>query len=115
MVFVADINNIDEAALPEYLKSRVIKGYNSKRSGPITFMLEPGWYGGTPNATGTTHGTWNNYDAHIPLLWMGWGIKQGSTSRRINMSDISATLASLLHIQMPSGCIGEPIEEVLRK
>ena len=115
VVFVADINNIDEAALPDYLKSRVIKGYNSKRSGPITFMLEPGWYGGTPNATGTTHGTWNNYDAHIPLLWMGWGIKQGSTSRRINMSDISATLASLLHIQMPSGCIGEPIEEVLKK
>ena len=115
ILFVADINHLDEAALPGDLKTRIIKGYNSKRSGPITFGLEPGWYGGAVNGTGTTHGTWNNYDAHIPLLWMGWGIKQGSTSRRINMSDISATLASLLHIQMPSGCIGEPIEEVLKK
>ena len=101
--------------LPGNLKTRVIKGYNNKRSGPITFMLEPGWYGGAVNATGTTHGTWNNYDAHIPLLWMGWGIKHGTTNRKINMTDISATLASLLHIQMPSGCIGEPIEEVLKK
>ena len=46
---------------------------------------------------------------------MGWGIKHGTTNRKINMTDISATLASLLHIQMPSGCIGEPIEEVLKK
>jgi predicted AlkP superfamily pyrophosphatase or phosphodiesterase len=115
MAFVADVRNIDEAALPEDLKSRIIKGYNSKRSGPISFFLEPGWYGGTTNSTGTTHGTWNNYDAHIPLLWMGWGINHGSTDRRINMTDISATLASLLHIQMPNGCIGEPIKEVLKK
>jgi hypothetical protein len=46
---------------------------------------------------------------------MGWGINHGSTDRRINMTDISATLASLLHIQMPNGCIGEPIKEVLKK
>lgn len=115
VTFVADVNNIDEAALPENLKTRVIKGYNNKRSGPITFMLEPGWYGGAPNATGTTHGTWNNYDSHIPLLWMGWGIKHGTTNRKTNMTDIAATLASLLHVQMPNGCIGEPIEEVLKK
>ena len=115
VTFVADVHNIEEAALPEDLKTRVIKGYNHKRSGPITFMLEPGWYGGAVNATGTTHGTWNNYDSHIPLLWMGWGIKHGATNRKINMTDISATLASLLHIQMPGGCVGEPIEEVLKK
>ena len=115
VTFVADVHNIKEAALPADLETKIIKGYNNKRSGPITFMLEPGWYGGAVNATGTTHGTWNNYDAHIPLLWMGWGIKHGTTNRKTNMTDISATLASLLHIQMPSGCVGEPIEEVLKK
>ena len=114
IAFVADINNIDEAALPADLKDRIVKGYNSKRSGPVTYVLEPGWYGGAVNATGTTHGSWNPYDAHIPMLWMGWGIKQGSTSKRVHMTDISATLASLLHIQMPNGCIGEPIQEVLK-
>lgn len=115
IAFAADVRDLDEAALSEDLKSRIVNGYNSKRSGPITFLLEPGWYGGAANSTGTTHGTWNNYDAHIPLLWMGWGIKHGATNRRTNMTDIAATLASLLHIQMPNGCIGEPIEEVLKK
>jgi predicted AlkP superfamily pyrophosphatase or phosphodiesterase len=115
ILFVADINDLEETALPGDLKTRIIRGYNSKRSGPITFGLEPGWYGGAVNATGTTHGTWNNYDSHIPLLWMGWGIKHGATNRKTGMTDIAATLAGLLHIEMPNGCIGEPIEEVLKK
>ncbi|MDB5190801.1 MAG: nucleotide pyrophosphatase, partial [Segetibacter sp.] len=115
IAFVADINKIEEAHLPDELKRRVINGYNSKRSGPISFILEPGWYSSAPNATGTTHGSWNAYDAHIPLLWMGWGIKQGSTNRTINMTDIAPTLAGLLHIQMPNGCIGEAINEVYKK
>jgi predicted AlkP superfamily pyrophosphatase or phosphodiesterase len=115
IAFVADVNNIEEAALPEELKNRVINGYNSKRSGPIVFILEPGWYSGAPNATGTTHGSWNAYDAHIPLLWMGWGIKHGTTTRQTHMTDIAATLAGLLRIQMPNGCIGKTIEEVFKK
>ena len=115
IAFVADVNNLEEAGLPGDLEERIKRGYNSKRSGPITFILEPGWYGGAPNSTGTTHGSWNAYDAHIPLLWMGWGINKGSTNRITNMTDISATLASLLHIQMPNGCIGKPIEEVIKK
>ena len=31
------------------------------------------------------------------------------------MTDISATLAALLHIQAPNGCIGKPIVEVTAK
>lgn len=115
IAFVADINKIDDSQLPEELKKRVINGYNFKRSGPITFILEPGWYSGAANATGTTHGSWNAYDAHIPLLWMGWGIKHGTTNKPTHMTDIAATLAGLLHIQMPNGCIGEAIEEVYKK
>src|SRR5215211_1256900 len=106
VAFVADVDHLEDANLPEELKSRIINGYNQRRSGPITFILDPGWYSGTANGTGTTHSSWNAYDAHIPLLWMGWGIKKGSTNRQVNMSDITPTLAGLLHIQMPNGCIG---------
>jgi len=116
VAFVVDVNNMDETPLPAELKSRVINGYNPKRSGPITVILEPGWfYGSSVNGTGTSHGSWNPYDSHIPLLWMGWGIKHGSTNKNTHMTDIAATLAGLLHIQMPNGCIGQPIEEVYKK
>ena len=116
IAFVADINNLEEAHLPEELKYRIINGYNQKRSGPIFIILEPGWYSGSsPNGTGTSHGVWSAYDAHIPLLWMGWGIKQGRTNRQVHMSDVASTLAGLLRIQMPNGNIGKPIEEVYKK
>ena len=61
-----------------------------------------------------THGLWNPYDAHIPLLWYGWGIKQGKTNRETYMTDIAPTVSALLHIQMPSGCVGKVIEEVIK-
>lgn len=115
ILFVADVKDIDNAVVPLILKNRIINGYNFGRSGPVVFILEPGWYAGSPNATGATHGSWNPYDTHIPLLFMGWGIQHGSTNRTINMTDISATIAALLHIQQPNGCIGKPISELFKK
>ncbi|MEJ7682592.1 MAG: alkaline phosphatase PafA [Segetibacter sp.] len=115
VAFVADVKNLGTASVPDELKNRILNGYNPDRSGAITIVLKPGWYSGSPDSTGTTHGSWNAYDSHIPLLFMGWGIKHGSTSRQTNMTDISPTIAELLHIQSPNGCIGKAIEEAISK
>lgn len=72
----------------------------------------PGWFDGHEGGTGTTHGNWSPYDTHIPLVFMGWGTKHGTSNRTINMSDISPTLAATLHIQMPNGNMGKEIDEV---
>lgn len=114
VVFAADLKNIGDAAVPAELKERMVNGYHKDRSGVITFVLQPGWYPGSPKATGTSHGAWNAYDARIPLLWMGWGISKGATARPVNMTDIAPTLAALLHIQEPNGNIGKPITEVIK-
>jgi predicted AlkP superfamily pyrophosphatase or phosphodiesterase len=111
--YVVDLENMAANAVPEPLKTMIINGYNRQRSGCIQIILEPGWYSGY-GATGTTHGTWNPYDAHIPLLWFGWGIPKGQTHRTVHMTDISATLAALLHIQMPNACVGEVITEIVK-
>ena len=100
------------AALPQPQKEMMINGYNSKRSGDIQFTFKPGYFDG--GTRGTTHGLWNPYDAHIPLLWYGWGIKEGKTNRETYMTDIAATIASLLKIQMPSGNVGQVISEILK-
>ena len=88
-------------------------GYNPQRNGDIQVMLLP-HYIDAYSATGTTHGLWNPYDSHIPLLWYGWGIKQGKTNKETYMTDIAPTIAAMLHIQMPSGCVGHVIEEVMK-
>lgn len=115
VAFVTEMDKAAGAAIPERIKERIINGYNYKRSGVIQIVLEPQWFSGSPRSTGTTHGTWNPYDSHIPLVWMGWGVKHGATNRVTHMTDIAATIAGLLHIQEPNGCIGSPIVEVLKK
>ncbi|MCJ8210588.1 alkaline phosphatase family protein [Mucilaginibacter sp. RS28] len=115
VLYVVDCQKAQMAAVPEWIRTRIINGYNPEHSGSIIVILKSGFYGGAMNATGTTHGTWSPYDTHIPLLFMGWGVQHGSLNRETHMTDISATLAALLHIQVPSGCIGQPIPEVLKK
>ena len=112
--FAVDIEHIGKAPIPEPIKTSIINGYNSKRCGPVMILANPGWFGGHEGGTGTTHGNWNPYDTHIPLVFMGWGIKHGTTNRAVHMSDISPTLAALLHIQMPNGNVGEVIGEVAK-
>jgi phosphopentomutase len=76
-------------------------------------ILKPAFFQGY-GKTGTTHGTWNPYDSHIPLLFMGWGIKHGETQSQTAMTDIAATLAAILHVQAPNACIGKAITEALK-
>lgn len=107
---VLESEALGTAPVPDHIKNMLIKGYNVKRSGDFVVIPQPTWKGG--NIKGATHGTWYPYDAHIPLVWMGWKIKPGYTNRVTGMTDIAPTVAALLHIQMPSGAIGEPITEV---
>ena len=107
------LDEMMEGPLNKTMREMYANGYYPKRSGQVQLVLEPHWIEGM-GATGTTHGAWNPYDAHIPLVWYGWGIKQGKLNRETYMTDIAATLAALLHIQMPSGCVGHVITEVLK-
>lgn len=108
-----DITKIAETTLPAKVKEMLVNGYYPARAGDIQVILEPGWMEGF-STTGTTHGVWNPYDAHIPLLWYGWGINKGKLNRETYMTDIAPTLAALLKIQMPSGTIGKVITEVIK-
>jgi len=118
VAFAVDIKKAQSADIPEALRTRIINGYNAEHSGEVQIILKPGYFTGRTvdgmNPTGTTHGTWNPYDNHIPLVFMGWGVKHGSLTRETHMTDIAATIAALLHIQAPNGSIGHPISEVLK-
>jgi arylsulfatase A-like enzyme len=115
VAYVVAMENAQNAAIPAIIRERIINGYNRERSGAIQIILKPAWHSsGAARPTGASHSAWNAYDAHIPLIFMGWGIKRGQTSRPTNMTDIAPTLAALLHIQPPNGSIGTPISELLK-
>lgn len=111
--FAADQDNLPNVSIPLTIREMMVNGYNRLRSGSVVYIPLPGWLP-SYSTKGTTHSAWNPYDTHIPLIFMGWQIPHGKTYRMIEMTDISATIASLLHIQMPNGCIGKPILEIFK-
>lgn len=115
VAFVIDIENAQNATIPAIYKEKIINGYHPERSGVIQIILEPAWYSGSSQrSTGTTHGTMNPADTHIPMVFMGWGIKQGKTNNIYNMTDIAPTISGILRIQEPNGNIGKAVNEALK-
>ncbi|MEO5647603.1 MAG: alkaline phosphatase PafA [Chitinophagaceae bacterium] len=110
---VVDLNNLANTNLNVKIKDMLTNGYHPTRSGHIQLIPKPQWIEGYANG-GTGHGVWNPYDAHIPLLWYGWGIKPGRLNREVYMTDIAPTVAALLHIQMPNGSVGNVIHEIIK-
>jgi len=111
IAFVTDFEKAAQAPIPAFLRERILRGYNFHRSGDIIVCVEPGYYevGSWSSPAGTTHGEWNPYDAHVPLLFYGWKIPHGAWPSDVSLTDIAPTVCSLLHIQQTNACIGSPL------
>ena len=116
VVTATDYEAVRTTSLPQLLTDRLLMGYHPRRSGDVVFIPEPQWYSWWDDVapTHTTHGEWNPYDAHIPLLFYGWKVSHGATSREVHISDIAPTVCQMLHIQQPNACSGQAIAEVVR-
>ena len=111
VAYAVDFERVAEATIPAPIKEKITNGYFRRRSGDVQLILNPACYDvyGDKIDGGTTHGQWNPYDAHIPFLLMGWGIKPGAMQAKTTINDIAATVCGLIHIQMPNGCIGNSV------
>ena len=107
VLYACDMQKVMTESISEVVKYRIINGYNRERSGDVVVVLKPNYY--AHGMKGTDHGAWNPYDTHIPLVFMGWGIKHGATTKPTYMTDIAPTIAALLHVQAPNGTVGQPI------
>jgi hypothetical protein len=89
---------------------RLLRSYNAERSGDLEVILEPYWL---RQATGTTHGTAYNYDAHIPMILMGRRIKAGEYHAPVALNDLAPTIATLVGVEIPSASSGRILAEAL--
>ncbi len=111
VTFAAAYEELPQTAMPDLLRERALRGYYPGRSGDIIFFPRPAYYefGDYSSPTGTTHGLWNPYDAHIPMVFFGWHVPHGSSPRETHVTDFAATVCALLHIQQPNASIGEAL------
>ena len=99
------------ATLEDQVGRRVQNGFYVRRSADVEIMLEPYWM--FTGGTGTTHGTTYSYDAHVPVIFMGPGVKAGRYNNPIAVNDIAPTLATLLDVETPSGSVGRALSEIM--
>ncbi len=95
----------DQPETKSPIRSAEAASYLPGRSGDLLLVPKPYWlfsWGPANQARdyGTGHGTPYNYDQHVPMLLMGWGIQPGEYLRRVTPADIAPTLASLCGITM---------------
>jgi predicted AlkP superfamily pyrophosphatase or phosphodiesterase len=79
--------------------------YSPGRSGDLFIVPKPYWLMDGTAADkkrnyGTGHGTPYNYDQHVPILLMGYGIRPGEYYGEVTPADIAPTLASLCGITL---------------
>jgi predicted AlkP superfamily pyrophosphatase or phosphodiesterase len=89
---------------------RVSNSFNPSRSADVIVALEPYWIYGARDAT---HGAAFSYDTHVPLVFMGPGVKPGRYDQNVAINDIAPTLATMLEVETPSGATGRVLNEML--
>jgi predicted AlkP superfamily pyrophosphatase or phosphodiesterase len=105
-------------ALNGPLENALRLSFHPRRSGDVLFCLEPYDIEGNVAAT---HGSPWDYDTHVPLLVLEQGtpstrrVPIGRFNRRVSPACIAPTLAELLHVPPPGGCVEEPLVELLPK
>jgi predicted AlkP superfamily pyrophosphatase or phosphodiesterase len=91
---------------------KIVNNFSPQRTGDVILTLNPGWV--EKNDYVTDHNSPYEYDTHVPLIWYGWAINRATVTRKVNITDIAATLSSLCKVPSPNACTGEPLSELMR-
>jgi predicted AlkP superfamily pyrophosphatase or phosphodiesterase len=100
-------------------RKAAVLSYFAGRSGDLYILQKPYWLmdsspEGSKRVTGTGHGTPYNYDQHVPVFFMGFGIQPGEYSEQVTPADIAPTLAVLTGVTLATRD-GRVLAEALRK
>ncbi len=96
--------------------ARVARSFHPVRSGDVIIAQSQGWYlynGERDDAA--MHGSPYAYDTFVPLMFAGAKLQPRRVHREVHVEDIAPTIAAILGIKPPSGCIGRPLVEVLER
>jgi predicted AlkP superfamily pyrophosphatase or phosphodiesterase len=120
---VAAVYRAEEVAGRPATQSPTLRAFANSyfpgRSGDLFILPKPYWLmDGTPTGKtrsyGTGHGVPYNYDQHVPVLLMGFGIQAGQYFQAITPADIAPTFAALCGITLSSRD-GHVLAEALKK
>jgi len=98
---VAQVYWADEMASTSPTKDPLLRAvrlsYVAGRSADLVVIPKPYWM---IRPTGTTHGSPNDYDAHVPVLLMGAGVKPGRYPAAASPLDLAPTFAQVVGVKL---------------
>jgi hypothetical protein len=104
-----DLNGVDPSA---GLLPALRFNYFPERSGDVLFVLKP-FHVLNEEPAGTTHGTPYAYDAQVPVILLGKGVRPGYYRAQIDITDLAPTVAALMEMGAPALAEGSPRAEAL--
>ncbi len=97
--------------LNDAVSQKVANGFHARRGPDVELIPDPYWM--VKTGLGTSHASPYGYDTHVPVIFLGTGIRAGQYRGSIAVNDIAPTLAAILEIETPSGSIGRVLTEIL--
>ncbi len=109
----------DRPATESPVREAFANAYYPGRSGDLFIVPKPYWILdgtpiGKPRPYGAEHGAPYNYDQHVPILLMGFGVRHGEFLDPVTPADIAPTLAALCGISLATR-EGHPLVQALGK
>ena len=100
-------------------RKAAVLSYFAGRSGDLYVLQKPYWLtdsspDGNKRPTGTGHGTPYNYDQHVPVFFMGFGIQPGEYFEPVTPADIAPTFGALTGVTLATRD-GRVLAEALKK
>lgn len=93
----------------------ITRSFHPDRSGDLMVVVQPYWvlhkYG---RPLGTGHGSPYTYDTHVPLILYGTSIRRGVLRHPVEITDLAATLSTILGVSPPSQSEGRILNEALQ-
>ncbi len=94
------------------LAKALAAGFHPERSGDVLMVLKP-FHVLESEPKGTSHGTPYSYDAEVPLVVWGRGVKPGVVANTVRAVDVAPTAAALMELGNPASCEGHAVGDVL--
>lgn len=111
-VRVYDRDQLTNGIAGDYIARAFVNGFFPREGADLLVVFEP--YAVPGSGRGTTHFSPYDYDKHVPVLFMGPGIRPGKYHANVSPIDIAPTLATMLSIETPSGSAGRVLTEMLQ-
>ncbi|MCL1868494.1 MAG: alkaline phosphatase family protein [Paludibacter sp.] len=86
-------------------ENRIRNSYNKLTGGDVVIKLLPGWQEIDENDKPVSAS--ESITNSVPLYFFGWKIKKQRTDNTVYVTDLAATLCSLLNIPQPNACAGK--------